>query len=89
VDDPVDLVDRVVVGGRVRGLDAAALVDATSTITVPFFMSLSMSRVTSRGAVAPGMSTAPTTRSASCRYLRMLAGLETTGKQLGGMTSLR
>ena len=33
--------------------------------TVPFFMSLSMSRVTSRGAVAPGMSTAPTTRSAS------------------------
>ena len=39
---------------------------ATSTITEPFFIATRSCRVTSRGALAPGISTAPTTRSA-CR----------------------
>jgi hypothetical protein len=37
---------------------------ATSTRTAPFLMPDSISRVTSFGAAAPGMSTAPTTISA-------------------------
>ncbi len=37
---------------------------ATSTMTAPFFMPESISRVTSFGAAAPGISTAPMTRSA-------------------------
>ncbi len=38
---------------------------ATSTITAPFFITPSISRVTSFGARAPGTSTAPITTSAS------------------------
>jgi hypothetical protein len=38
---------------------------ATSTITAPFFICATMARVTSLGAVEPGISTPPMTRSAS------------------------
>jgi len=41
---------------------------ATSTTTAPRFMRLSISRVTSFGAAAPGTSTAPITRSASLTH---------------------
>ena len=49
---------------------------ATSTITAPFFMLPIMSRRTSLGAAAPGISTAPTTRSASCSDFRMVQAFE-------------
>jgi hypothetical protein len=48
-----------------------------------------MSRVTRRGALAPGISTAPTTTSASLTSLRIVAGLDIRVKQLAGITSLR
>ncbi len=62
---------------------------ATSTITAPFFMVFSISRVTSLGAFAPVTSTAPTTTSASRTSLRTVAGDDMSGKQLEGITSLR
>ena len=37
----------------------------TSTMAAPFFIFLTMSRVTRRGALAPGINTVPITRAAS------------------------
>src|SRR3972149_650523 len=45
-------------------------------MTEPGFMSLIISRVTSRGALAPGMSTAPTRTSARLTHSSMLMGLD-------------
>jgi len=49
---------------------------AMSTSTAPGFMVLSMARVTSLGAVAPGTSTAPITRSAVCTASSTAAEVE-------------
>ena len=70
VGDPVDLVGRVGVGRRARGLEAAALVDrhvdehGARASSAP-----SCSRVTTCGARAPWTSTAPITRSAQRQHL--------------------
>ena len=65
VGDAVDLVDRVAVGGRLRGLEAAALVDRD----VDQHRALASSAPAARGGspsarLAPWTSTAPITRSA-------------------------
>jgi len=62
---------------------------ATSTITAPGFMILSISLVTSLGALVPGINTAPTTTSACLRSSRTVAGLENRLKQFAGITSLK
>ncbi len=49
---------------------------AISTSTLPRFISFSMSRVTSLGAAAPGISTAPITRCARAMAAAMAALLE-------------
>ena len=65
VDDPVDLVGRIGVGRRARGLEAAALVDRTRRRARRCgFISASCSRRTTYGARAPWSRTAPITRSA-------------------------
>jgi len=64
VDNAVYHERGVRMGGGVRRFDAAALVNATSTMTLLGFMVLTIWRVTSLGACAPLMSTAPTSRSA-------------------------
>ena len=51
---------------------------ATSTITEPGFMRGSIARVTSFGAAAPGISTAPITRSAHSTSRSTLSRLENT-----------
>src|ERR1700682_3433817 len=52
---------------------------ATSTTTDPSCISLMSFSLTSLGALAPGMSTPPMTRSASRTYLAICAGSEKTG----------
>ena len=67
VDDAVDHVGRLGVRRRPRGLDAAALVDRdVDDHRARLHQLAASSRVTSFGARAPGISTAPITRSASC-----------------------
>lgn len=62
--DAFDLIGRFGVRRRMRRLEAAALVDRDIDNDGAFFMADSISRVTSFGAAAPGMSTAPITMSA-------------------------
>ena len=62
---------------------------ATSTITVPGCISRSMSRVTSFGALAPGISTEPITRSAFFSSLRMLYSDDMSVLTFLGITSAR
>ena len=65
MDHAVDLVDRIVMGGRATVSKQPPWSIAMSTSTEPRFIVFSMSRVTSLGAAAPGTSTAPITSSAS------------------------
>lgn len=60
-----------------------------STMTLPGFMVLTISRVMSLGAFAPGMRAPLTTRSALGSKFLMLAELETRVVTLAGRTSLR
>ena len=62
---------------------------ATSTITVPGSISRSISRVTSFGAFAPGISTEPITRSACLSSSRMLYSEDMSVLTLRGITSAR
>ena len=72
VQHAVDKVDRLRVrrGGDVSKQPPWSM--ATSTTTAPRFMLAIISRFTSRGADAPGISTAPTTRSAVFRFSLMV-----------------
>jgi len=54
----------------------AKLSTATSTSTVPFFISFSMSRVMSLGAAWPGMRMPPITRSAPVQYSSIAPAVE-------------
>ena len=70
VDDAVDLEDRVVVGRRVRGLEAAALVDRDVDEHGAGLHQAAASRASRASARrAPGTSTAPITMSASASDL--------------------
>lgn len=63
MDDPV-LVSWIRVRRRLRDVEAPTLI-ATSTITEPLRIELNMPRLTSLGALAPRMRTAPMTTSAA------------------------
>ena len=63
--DAVDFVDGIVVGGRLRGLEATALIDGDVDDDAARLLDLIISAVTNFGALAPRISTAPITRSAS------------------------
>ncbi len=58
-------------------------------MTDPAFIIFRSARVTSRGAVAPGMSTAPMTRSAWTRWSRTVCGSLKIVDTLAGITSSR
>ena len=73
MDDFVNFVDRVGVGRRVEVSKQPPWSMAMSTRTEPRFIVLSMSRVTSFGAAAPGTNTAPITSSAYSTALAIAA----------------
>ena len=58
-------------------------------MTVPGSISFNMSRVTSFGALAPGISTDPTTRSACLSSSRMLYSDDMSVLTFRGITSAR
>ena len=65
-------------GGRTGVLEAAALIDRDVDKDTSGFIRDTSSLVTSFGALAPGMSTAPITRSASRQAFSSSKVLETT-----------
>ena len=76
MDHVVDDVGRLGVRGRLAGLEAAALVDRDVDEHRARLHARTMSRVTRCGAAAPGISTAPMTRSASMTSASMCACVE-------------
>ena len=89
MEDTVDIVNGVscVVGREVSKQPPWSM--ATSTITEPGSISRSMSRVTSFGALAPGISTEPITRSACLSSSRILYSEDIRVLTFLGITSAR